>query len=149
MPSALVRFAFVLLGVVLLVGAHPGEARADATQLCRSVSSIVFAPTDIILAPYIAGHDLWYGMVEWDDPLALQIGTAPLGYLYLAGMQVGGALIRVIGGVLEFPMGLATVFREGSQGALFRSQDETYAIYSADFGPCPVRIGSSYNTINY
>ncbi len=40
------------------------------------------------------------------------------------------------------------LFREEPQGALFRSQDEAWAIYSEDFGPCPVRIGTSYQTIN-
>ena len=148
MPPVLARLSLLIVGVALLV-AQPREARADATQLCRSVSSIVLAPTDVLLSPYIAGHDIWYGMMEWDDPLALQIGTAPLAYFYLLGMQVGGALIRVIGGIFEFPVGLASLFREGAQGALFRSQDETYALYSEDFGPCPVRIGSSYNPINY
>ncbi len=137
-----------MFAVVLLIGQQPGDARADATQLCRSVSTIALAPTDVILAPFIAGKDMRYGMMEWDDPLALQIGSAPFGYLYLVGMQVGGSILRVISGVFEFPVGLATLFREGAQGALFKSQDETWALYSNDFGPCPVRIGSSYNTIN-
>ena len=148
MPPVLARLSLLMVGLALLV-AQPGEARADATQLCRSVSSIALAPTDVLLSPYIAGHDIWYGMMEWDDPLALQIGSAVPGYAYLIGMQVGGAIIRVISGIFEFPMGLASLFREGSQGALNRAQDETYAVYSNDFGPCPVRIGSSYNTINY
>ena len=148
MPPVLARLSLLMVGLALLV-AQPGEARADATQLCRSVSSIALAPTDVLLSPYIAGHDIWYGMMEWDDPLALQIGSAVPGYLYLIGMQVGGAILRVVAGIFEFPVGLAGLFREGSQGALYRAQDETNAIYSEDFGPCPVRIGSSYNTINY
>ncbi len=148
MPPVLARLSLLIVGVALLV-TLPGEARADATQLCRSVSSIALAPTDVLLSPYIAGHDIWYGMMEWDDPLALQIGSVVPGYVYLLGMQVGGAILRVIGGIFEFPVGLVGLFREGSQGALYRSQDETTAVYSEDFGPCPVRIGSSYNTINY
>ncbi len=148
MPPVLVRLSLVVFSLGLLIG-PTADARADATQLCRSVSSIALAPTDVLFSPYIAGHDIWYGMREWEDPLALQIGTAVPSYFYLMGMQVGGAIIRVIGGIFEFPMGLWGLFREGSQGALFRSHDETYALYSEDFGPCPVRIGSSYNAINY
>ena len=56
--------------------------------------------------------------------------------------------MRVIGGIFEFIPGMITFFQEGSQPALFRNHDETWALYKADFGPCPVRIGSSYNTIN-
>ena len=148
MPCVLARLSLLIFGLALLIG-QPGQARADATQLCRSVSTIALAPTDVLLSPYIAGHDMWYGMTEWDDPLALQIGSAVPAYFYLVGMQVGGAIFRVIAGIFEFPMGLADLFREGTQGALFRSHDDTYALYSEDFGPCPVRVGSSYNSINY
>ena len=28
------------------------------------------------------------------------------------------------------------------------SQDETWQMYNAEWGPCPIRFGSSYNTIN-
>ncbi len=148
MPPVLVRLSLVVFSLGLLIG-PTADARADATQLCRSVSSIALAPTDVLFSPYIAGHDIWYGMMEWDDPLALQIGSAVPAYFYLVGMQVGGAIMRVISGIFEFPMGLAGLFQEGTQGALFRSQDDTYALYSEDFGPCPVRVGSSYNSINY
>ena len=147
MLSVLARIGLFSLTLTLLLGVQPKIAHADATQLCRSVSSIALAPTDILFSPYIAGRDLWYGMTEWDDPQALRIGTAPIGYLYLNAMQIGGAIMRVIGGIFEFPMGLVTLFREGAERPLFKSQDETVALYSEDFGPCPVRIGSSYQTI--
>ena len=147
MPSFIKRAALLSLTLTLLLGVQPNTAHADSTQLCRSISSIALAPTDILFSPYIAARDLWYGMSEWDDPQALRIGTAPLGYAYLNAMQVGGASLRVISGIFEFPLGLATLFREGSERPLFKSQDETEALYSEDFGPCPVRIGSSYQTI--
>lgn len=148
MPSALVRSALVLLVSTLLIGLHPSPAGADASQLCRSVSSIVLAPTDLLFAPVIAAKDIWYGMGEWDDPVTLRMAGVFPGYVYLNAMQVGGFVIRVVGGVIEFPMGLFTLFREGAAGWLFYSHADMYALYSAQFGPCPVRIGSSYNSIN-
>ncbi len=75
MPPVLARLALVVFSLGLLIG-PTADARADATQLCRSVSSIALAPTDVLFSPYIAGHDIWYGMRVWEDPLALQIGTA-------------------------------------------------------------------------
>ena len=57
MPSMLFRAALVLLATALLVAHQPSSARADATQLCRSISSIVLAPTDVILAPIILAMD--------------------------------------------------------------------------------------------
>ena len=148
MPSVLVRSALVLLASTLLIGVHPSPAGADASQLCRSISSIALAPTDVAFGPIIAAKDIWYGMSEWDDPVMLRmVGVLP-GYVYLNAMQFGGSLLRVVGGVIEFPMGLFTLFREGAQGWLFRAHADMYALYSAEFGPCPVRIGSSYNSIN-
>jgi hypothetical protein len=151
MPCLLARsfllalsIATVMLGVVLA----PDTAKADATQLCRSISSIVFAPTDVAFAPFIAAKDIHYGLSEWGDPLPLQIIAIFPGYAYLNAMQVGGATIRLIGGVFELPMGLFTLFREGAQGALNRSQDEAWALVTKEIGPCPIRIGTSYNSIN-
>ncbi|MFQ5513459.1 MAG: hypothetical protein ACE5FG_03405 [Myxococcota bacterium] len=137
--------AFCLLCVTL---ASAPTAQADPTQLCRSLTTIAFAPTDVVLGPVIAAKDLHYGITEWGDPLLLQIVSIVPGYVYLNAMQAGGGILRVIGGVLEFPMGLFTLFREGAQGALFRSQDEAWALVSEDIGYCPIRIGTSYNSIN-
>ncbi len=141
------RFVSLFLGLVLVIGLAPA-AQADSTQLCRAVSSILLAPSDLILGPYIAGKDLHYGLTEQGDPMILKVIGTPPGYAYLVMMQLGGSIFRVIAGVFELPMGMFTLFREGAEGPLFKSQDETYALYSEDFGPCPVRIGSSYNTIN-
>ncbi len=132
----------------LLLGASPRSAEADASQLCRAFSNVVFAPTDLAFGPFIAAKDMHYGLTEIDDPLSIKaIGLAP-GYLFLNGLQIGGTIMRVISSVFEIGPGLVTLFQEGSQPVLFRNQDETWALYKNDFGPCPVRIGSSYNTIN-
>ena len=56
--------------------------------------------------------------------------------------------LRVVAGVLEFVPGLFTLFAETSPDPLFTSQDESQALYSKDWGPCPIRIGVEYNTIN-
>ena len=148
MPSLLVRSALVGLVSILLTGVHPSPADADASQLCRSISSIVLAPTDLAFGPIIAAKDIWYGMGEWDDPVMLRMAGVLPGYVYLNAMQLGGSLLRVVGGLFEFPMGLFTLFREGAQGWLFRAHADMYALYAAEFGPCPVRIGTSYNSIN-
>ena len=148
MSRFLIRTLLLSAAFGLLVGATPREASADASQLCRSISSIALAPFDVAFAPFITAKDMHYGLTEIDDPLAIRAAALVPGYFFLNGMQVGGALLRVIAGTFEFLPGLVTLFQEGSQPALFRNQDETWALYKNDFGPCPVRLGSSYNTIN-
>lgn len=148
MSRHFVRLAAVSLAIFSLSILSPNAATADATQLCRSMTSILLAPTDTILAPYIAAKDMQYGLSEQSDPTYIRVLAFVPGYGFLVTMQIGGTIMRIVSGAFEFPMGLFTLFREGAEKPLFKSQDETYAVYSEDWGPCPIRIGSSYNTIN-
>lgn len=143
-----VRAGFAALLVASLGALLPSPARADATQLCRAGSNLILAPFDAALGPFIAGKDEYYGITEIDDPDALKaIGVVP-GYILLTGMQLGGSFFREVAALMELPMGMVTLFREGAQPPLFRSQEEAWALYSEEFGVCPVRFGTSYNTIN-
>ena len=142
------RALCLALVFAVLGGGFPSPARADAGQLCRSVANMVLAPSDMLLGPFVAGKDEYYGLTEIDDPVALKVvGTVP-GYILLLGLQTGGSIFRAIAGVMEFPLGVVTLFREGEQPPLFRSQQDAWTLYSDDFGPCPVHIGTSYNTLN-
>jgi len=145
---ASVRVALAALVLVGVLNAAPSPARADATQLCRSAANLVLAPFDALLGPYIAAKDEYYGLTEIDDPMELKVVGAAPGYVLLVGMQIGGAIFREIAGVFEFVPGLVTLFREGSQPPLYRSQEEAWAMFSEEYGPCPVKFGVSYNTIN-
>ena len=142
------RGAGVALAIAAALATPSSPARADASQLCRAGSNLVLAPMDVGLAPFIAGKDELYGLREIDDPWALKAVAVLPGYVMLLGLQAGGAAFREIAAVIELPMGMVTLFRQGAQPPLFRSQDEAWALYSDDYGPCPVRFGTSYNTIN-
>lgn len=145
------RRALVAAGLFALLltslGA-PRTASADTAQFCRANMNILLAPFDIALAPFITAKDMYYGLTEVGDEILIKIVAAPPGYLYLNTVQIGGGVIRIAAGVFEWFPGLFTLFREGSTGALFRSQDEAWQMYNTDFGPCPFRFGTSYNTIN-
>ena len=43
----------------------------------------------------------------------------------------------------------ATLFREDSPKPLFTSLNDAWADYSNDFGPCPVRAGVHWNSLNF
>jgi len=143
-----VRALLLALTLAALAGGVPGQAKADAGQLCRGASNLVLAPADMILGPAIALKDEYYGMTEISDPMALKVVGAIPGYFLLLGLQTGGAIFREISAFMEIPLGVVTLFREGEQPPLFRSQQDAWAWYSDDFGPCPVRFATSYNTIN-
>src|SRR5262249_14316523 len=65
-----VRALLLALVAATLAGGTPSQARADAGQLCRAASNMVLAPGDMIMGPFIAGKDEYYGLTEIDDPTA-------------------------------------------------------------------------------
>ena len=142
------RALSLALVLAAFAGGTPSPARADAGQLCRAASNLVLAPADMILGPAIAGKDEYYGLTEIDDPMALKVVGAVPGYILLLGLQTGGSIMREISAFMELPLGIVTLFREGEQPPLFRSQQDAWAWFSDDYGPCPVRFATSYNTIN-
>lgn len=146
--SLSVRTAVLALALMAALSAAPGEARADASQLCRAGANLLLAPFDALLAPVIVSKDMYYGLTEIDDPMGLKIAGAVPGFIFLNGVQVGGAIFREIAAVFEFIPGVVTLFREGAQPALYRSAEDAWALYAEQYGPCPVKIGISYNTIN-
>ena len=148
MARSALRITAAALALTLVLGSAPREASADASGLCRGFSMILFAPTDIVLGPVVAAHDLHYGLTSQGDPVLLQAIGTPIGYAWLLSLQLGGAVLRAASGAYEIIPGLFTLFREGPSTPLNRSVDEAWNLYSNDFGPCPVRIGVSYQTIN-
>jgi hypothetical protein len=144
--SALSAVAMLVLALGLCGAPRP--ALADAGQLCRAGLNLTLAPLDALFSPIITAKDMHYGVTEINDRVYNRILGAVPGYVFLNTVQLGGAVIRVISGLYELLPGMVTLFREGSQPPLYRAQDEAWALYSRDVGPCPVRIGSSYNTIN-
>ena len=146
-PSARALCLGVALACLFTV-AVPKQAHADGSQLCRAGMNLALFPFDIVLSPFITAKDMYYGLTEIGDEVLIQIVATVPGYFYLNTVQVGGGIIRGLAGIYEIPPGLFTLFREGDSGALYRSQDETWQMVNKDFGPCPFRFGSSYNTIN-
>ena len=148
--SALRSSAALAVALGLVLAATPGtaSAEADASQICRSGMNILLFPFDIALSPFITAKDMHYGLTEVDDEPIIQLVSTVPGYAYLTAVQIGGSVIRLIAAMLEIPGGFVALWTGNASGALYRSQDESWNMYNADFGPCPVRFGVSYNTIN-
>jgi hypothetical protein len=146
--SLSLRTALLALAFALALSGTPRQASADSSQLCRAGMNLVLFPLDAVLGPFIVAKDEYYGLTEIDDPMALKVAGAVPGYVFLLGVQVGGAIFRGIAGVFEIIPGFVTLFREEAQPALYRSAEDAWSLYSEQYGPCPVKVGISYNTIN-
>ena len=112
MKSPLVRSLLFVCALTLVAGLSPRAAQAGPEQLCRSLTTIALAPTDIILGPYIVAYTEYWGLVDQDDSFAMKAGAAVPGYFFLSFVQAGGAILRVVAGVMEFVPGLFTFFQE-------------------------------------
>lgn len=135
--------------LALLVTLTPNRADAYGGQLCRAFSTVALAPTDVLLAPYIVYGDMKIGFTDYEDHwLAVTTGFLP-GILFLNAMQVGGALFRLISGTFEVVPGLITFFREQPPKPLFPTLNDAWLEYSEDVGPCPIRIGAHWNSLNF
>lgn len=148
MARLFARIAVILLVTVLAASAAPRQANADASGICRAITMIALAPTDFVFGPLIAAHDMHYGLTEISDPVWAQVVGFVPGYIWLLSLQAGGSVVRLASGVYEIVPGIFTLFDEGPSTPLNRSVDEAWALYSTDIGPCPIRIGTSYQTIN-
>ena len=131
------------------MAARRARRSADASQLCRAGANLVLSPIDVLLGPFIAGKDEYYGLTEIDDPTALKVVGAVPGYVLLLGLQIGGSIFREIAGVVrDHPRRRDPVPRGARSRRCYRSAEDAWALYSEDYGPCPVHVGVSYNTIN-
>jgi hypothetical protein len=146
--SLSLRTALLALAFMIALGGTPRQASADSSQICRAGMNLVLAPFDALLGPYIVGKDEYYGLTEIDDPMSLKVVGAAPGYVFLLGVQIGGAIFREIAGVFEIIPGMVTLFRAEAQPPLYRSAEDAWSMFSEQYGPCPVKVGISYNTIN-
>jgi hypothetical protein len=142
------RTALIALAFAIALSGTPRQASADSSQLCRAGMNLVLCPLAAPLSPYIVAKDDYYGLTQIDDPMALKVVGAAPGYVFLLGVQIGGSIFRGIAGVFEIIPGFVTLFREEAQPPLYRSAEDAWSLYSEQYGPCPVKVGISYNTIN-
>ena len=125
-PAARVA-AFV--GVVgLLAGIVPATAQASPETLRRSIGNIVQSPLDVVLAPIVAGRTLVTNLRDVDDTTAVRVFYAAPGYFWLAGVQVGSAVLRGIAGGLELLPGIFLLPFETDIDPLFDPADRGAAM---------------------
>lgn len=146
MSRVLVRAALSLATAGVLLAAAPRSARADPSQLCRAFSTVLLSPTDVALAPYISARDAYGALSAPGEPFRVWISFLPA-YPFFLTIQTGGAVIRAVAGTFEIVPGLIGLASDKAGPPLFAQQDQARQVYSADPGPCPVRVGSSYWSI--
>ncbi|MEE9280460.1 MAG: hypothetical protein V3V67_09825 [Myxococcota bacterium] len=146
MPPLVLRAMLSLALLATCVGGAPRSAAADPSQLCRGASSVLLAPTDLVLAPYIAGRDAYHALSIPGEPFKVWISWLPSYPLFIA-IQAGGTVLRVVAGAFEILPGMVALALDEAAAPLFAQQDQAPQLLSSELGPCPIRVGTSYWSI--
>jgi hypothetical protein len=106
----------------------PSIAQASPETLRRSLGNIIQSPVDIVLAPVVAARTLVNNLRDIDDTRAVQVFYAAPGFIWLTGVQVGGAVLRGVAGCLELVPGVFLLPFETDIDALYDPADRGGAL---------------------
>lgn len=126
--SRLARTTALVASVGLLAVLLPASAQASPETLRRSLGNIIQSPLDVVLAPVVAGRTLVTNLRDIDDTTAVRVFYAGPGYFWLAGVQVGSAVLRGVAGCLELLPGIFLLPFETDIDPLFDPADRGAAM---------------------
>jgi len=141
-----VRFAAgVALGASLVLAPRP--AAADYETFQRSISNILFAPLDVLLAPVNAGKMEYQNLTSIEDTTAVRYAYALPGYLWLTGVQVGAGMLRGVTGGLELIPGIALLpFPDTKLDPWFDPVERSDGLVDYENPVLPMKFGIDYAT---
>lgn len=128
---AALAVATVLLATCAMTLAPTG-AEASPETLQRSVSNILQAPLDIVLAPVVAFRTLITNLRDVEDTPAVQVAYALPGYVWLTGLQAGAGVLRGVAGLLELVPGIVLLPFKADLDALYDPADRGGALVEVE-----------------
>lgn len=133
------------LGLALAAAAPP-PAEASPATLKRSLQNIVFAPFDFVLTPVVTAGSWWTNWTEVDDSPGVHYAYAAPGLVWMASLQVGTSVIRLVAGGLELVPGIALLPFESDLKPVFNLPEENAALVDTELGGFAVRFGINYTS---
>jgi hypothetical protein len=134
------RFAAVLSLSVLV--AAPAQASYETFR--RSMGNILWTPFDLILGPYVGMKSVVDNVQSVEDTTAVRVVYFAPGMVWNTGMQIGGASLRGIAGILELVPGIFLIPFEADMKPLFPLSDNQDAMVDIDWPPLYVKFGINY-----
>jgi len=120
----------------------PASARAERSlrPFKCGVENIVQSPLDIVLAPVTAGVQAHKNLQGGKRGLAKKIVAYPFGFFWYTSLGVASTSARFVGGLVELPVGLATLATGWDPGPIFNAS-ELEALVKYPTKPFDVRFG--------
>ncbi|MCG8591501.1 MAG: hypothetical protein MJE66_19575 [Proteobacteria bacterium] len=138
------RSTAAALGALLLLA--PAAAQAGTETLIRSVSNVVLGPVEVLMAPWLAGQNLYNNLNSIDDTTAVRVVYAVPGYFWLTTVQGGASLLRTATGFIEFLPGLVVLPLDAELDPLFDPVERGEAMIDIENDWVPIRLGINYTT---
>lgn len=141
--SARRGLAVAVASLALLVSAAMPAAASPET-ITRSLTNIVFGPLDIGLAPIVGTRSVYNNLRDIDDSTGVRVFYAIPGVAWNIAFNMGGGLIRVFTGALEFVPGLVLIPFEADMDPIYAPPERANALIDEIYDPLAVKIGINY-----
>jgi hypothetical protein len=138
--------AATLLSASLLLA--PASAQASPETLNRSISNLLWAPFDMVLAPLTAGYTLVNNIRDIDDSTGVRVAYAVPGYGWLTGLNFAAGAMRGVAGALELIPGLVLYPFEADLDALYDPADRSPALVDIENPLADSDVGVYFPLIN-
>jgi hypothetical protein len=143
-----ISFARILSAAALALALlAPTPALAGTDTLKRSIGNILFAPLDLVAAPFVAGKTVVNNLQNIDDTRAVQIAYAGPGVIWLTGVNAFSAVLREATGLIELVPGIALLpFPDTNMDPLFDPVERGEALVDYETPPLDIKFGVDYAT---
>jgi prolipoprotein diacylglyceryltransferase len=128
--------------LLLLFLASP--AAASSETLKRSISNMLFGPTDIALGPIVGARSAYYNVQDVDDTMGVRVVYLVPGVAWNGAMCMAGGVLRTMTGLIEFIPGLILLPFESDMDTMFAPPERASALIDEETDLMPIKIGINY-----
>ena len=137
------RVVYALLVVCFLLGGS-GTAAASSATLKRSLTNIAFGPLDFALSPVTGATGVYRNLQDIDDSTGVRIAYAVPGVVWNTAFNMGGSVLRVFTGALEFIPGILLLPFSADMDPLFAPPERAPALIDEETDALSIKIGIDY-----
>jgi len=137
------RVVYALLVVCFLLGVS-GTAAASSATLKRSLTNIAFGPLDFALSPVTGATGVYRNLQDIDDSTGVRIAYAVPGVVWNTAFNMGGSVLRVFTGALEFIPGILLLPFSADMDPLFAPPERAPALIDEETDALSIKIGIDY-----
>jgi len=129
---------------LLLALSAPGPAAASPETITRATTNLLFGPFDIVLAPIVGSRSVYNNLRDIDDTMAVRVAYVVPGVAWNTAYIMGGGVLRIFSGLIEFVPGLFLIPFEADLDPLFAPPERSNALIWEDYDFLTIKLGINY-----